>query len=255
MATTHSSAAVAASVLAAILTFVYISQFGRPDPESYRRFMESRRARPPVTEAPQIGLTLWRVTEDNSGGTGTCGFLRFSRKPLGDPVTTGDRFRLDVQSSQSGYIYVIAREVDALGKAGPPELLFPVRSANDGNNAISPATALLIPPASTVCDTLQLTHAGAEERVSVVFSLTPLEKLAARDKPYTIDPAIDADLIASAAACTEVRSRQTATSRNIELPDMGTRELEYTAAGPDAVFTAVERSKPAIATFSLKTGK
>jgi len=245
--------AFAVLIVALVAAWLYESGVGGT-PAAYRTFIESRVKPAPLTAAPQIGITLWRVTEDNASGTGTCGFLRFERKPIGDRVTTGDRLRLDVQSSQPGYIYVISQEVGASGKEEPPQLLFPVRSVNDGNNAISPATALMIPPAASVCDTLQLTHAGTEERVSVVFSSTPIAKLALRDTPYPLDPATYADLMSSSAECTEVRSRQRQATRSLELPDVETRNLEYTAAGPDVVFTATQTSKPAIATFSLKTG-
>lgn len=224
----------------------------------YERFLESRPGspNPPSPEtAPQIGVTVWRVTEDNATGTGTCGFLRFSRQPLAQPVHAEDRLRLDIQASRDGYIYVISREIDAAGRAGPSELLFPVTAVNHGDNRIAPGTALMIPPASDVCSTLQLTHAGAAEQVSVIFSDKPLDKLPASDRPYTIGPAVEAELAASAIAGREAGRPGPPDARGIELPDSESRHLDYASSGPDVVFTSTRTAGPVIATFSLKTLK
>jgi hypothetical protein len=225
---------------------------------TYESFLHSRPGSPsppPSNTNPQIGVTVWRVTEDNSAGDGACRFLRFSRQPLAQPVHTGDRLRLDIQTSREGHIYVISREIDGAGQAEPAELLFPVSSVNNGNNRIAPGSALMIPPASDVCSTLQLTHAGAAEQVSVVFSDKPLDKLPASDKPYSIDPAVEAAITASAAVSTQAGSSSPPDARGIELPDSESRHLDYASSGPDAVFTSTRTSGPVIATFNLKTLK
>jgi hypothetical protein len=174
---------------------------------------------------------------------------------MAQPVHTGDRLRLDVQTSREGYIYVISREIDGAGRAEPAELLFPVSSVNSGRNRIAPGSALMIPPASDVCSTLQLTHAGAAEQVSVVFSDKPLDSLPASDKPYSIDPAVEAAITASAAVSTQTGNPSPPDSRGIELPESESRHLDYASSGPDAVFTSTRTSGAAIATFTLKTLK
>jgi hypothetical protein len=124
------------------------------------------------------------------------------------------------------------------------------------SNQISPGAALLIPPASDVCNTLQLTHAGDREQVSVFLSDKPIEDLPARAEPYPIDPALDAKLTASAVGSASVTGQGTGVTRDVQLGDSGSRDLSYTSAGPDVVFTATGSTLgPMVATFTLKTMK
>lgn len=224
----------------------------------YEAFLRSRPGTPvdpPPSQPARIGVTVWRVSEDNAAGNGVCGFLRFTRQPLGQPVRTGERLRLDVQASRPGYIYVISREIEEGNRTGPPQLLFPVNSVNSGNNRIVPGSALLIPPAADVCSTLQLTHAGAAEQISVLFSESLLNSLPARDTPYVIDDAVETAIARSAAQCAQESAPLTTGQRDVELPDSEARNLAYTSAGPDAVFTSGRMTGPAIATFALRTLK
>jgi hypothetical protein len=228
--------------------------------DTYQAFLMSRPGSPnapPSTTPPQIGITVWRVSEDNAPGTGTaCGYLRFSRQPLTQPVHTGDKLRIDIQASRPGYIYILSREVDESGKPGPARLLFPVMTPGGANNQITPGTALLIPPASDVCNTLQLTHAGDREQVSVFLSDKPIEDLPARAEPYPIEPELDAKLTASAMGSVPVTGKSTEMTRDVQLGDTGSRDLSYTSAGPDVVFTASGSALgPMVATFTLKTVK
>jgi len=242
-------------VVAGMGVYRVISTASRAPYESFLRSRPGSPGPPPDT-APQIGVTVWRVSEDNAAsGGGVCGFLRFSRQLLDTPVHARDRLRLDVQASRQGYIYVISREVDGAGRAGPAELLFPVTSVNNGNNRILPGNALMIPPASNECRTLSLDHAGAAERVSVLFSETPLDSLPASSGPYNIDPAVEAALVASAAVCTPTGGPDITQARGIELPDSESRHLDYASSGPDVVFTSGRATGSAIATFTLKTLK
>jgi hypothetical protein len=238
---------------------IYRTVTGISFSEAYETFMLSRPGSPhppPSTTPPQIGITVWRVSDDNATGAGTCGYLRFSRQPLAQPVHTGDRLRIDIQASRTGYIYILSRELDESGKPGPARLLFPVITPGGANNQITPGNALLIPPASDVCNTLQLTHAGDREQVSVFLSEKPLEDLPAQAEPYSIDPALDAKLTASAVASTSVTGKSSEMTRDVQLGDSGSRDLNYTSVGPDAVFTANGSSMgPVIATFTLKTVK
>ena len=224
----------------------------------YEVFLRSRPGAPvvqPPSQPAQIGVTVWRVSEDNATGSGVCGFLRFTRQPLGQPVRTGERLRLDVQASRPGYIYVISREIEESNRPGPAQLLFPVNSVNSGNNRIVPGSALLIPPASDMCSTLQLTHAGAAEQISVLFSESVLNSLPTRDTPYVIGDAVEAGIARSAVQCAQESAPVTTGQRDVELPDSEARNLAYTSAGPDAVFTSDRMTGPAMATFTLRTLK
>ena len=208
----------------------------------------------PVVPAPQIGLTLWRVTEENAAGSGACGFLRFSRQPLAKPVHTGDRLRLDVQASQEGYVYVISREIDKSGNRGTAQLLFPVSSVNGGKNRISPGSALFIPPASDVCNTLELKHAGAAEQVWVLWSEKKITALPVQDEPYSLDAGAAAMVEETGGASAVAMSPEVTMARGIALPDSETRELGYSASGPDSTFTATGKPRTMLgATFTLKT--
>jgi hypothetical protein len=250
--------ALAGAVVAiAVVVAVWLSGSDRSG--AYETFMRTRRGSPspaPVDAPPQLGLTLWRVNADASAGSPEgCSQLRFSRQPLSDSVHTGDRLRLDVQSSVPGYVYIVSQEEDAGGKAGAALLLFPVTSINGGQNRVEPGVALMIPPASGICNTLQLTHAGEAEKVVVFFSVAPIDELPASEQPRPIASEVLRRIEARAESNSQVSYPSSPRRAEVvELPDSESRDLGYSAAGPDAVFTYRKKSgKIYAARFTLKT--
>lgn len=223
--------ALAGAVVAiAVIVAVWLS--GRDHSGAYEAFMRTRRGSPspaPPDVAPQLGLTLWRVSGDASVGNAEgCAQLRFSRQPLSSPVHLGDRLRLDVQSSIPGYVYLVSQEEDAGGKAGAALLLFPVTSVNSGRNRVEPGAALLIPPASGSCNTLQLTHAGEAERVAVFFSVAPIGEFPVSEQPAPIDPSAVRRIESRADSNVQVSYPSSPQGvGNVELPDNESRDLGY----------------------------
>src|SRR6185437_1708972 len=132
----------------------------------------------------QLVVSRWSSNDPQADSGGTCSELRFAPQRLSDPILLSDKLRFDVRSSKPGYLYVIARELDATGKRGAAILLFPVASFD---NRITPDKALLIPPANGgACNTLKITHLGEAEEMQILFSGEKISGLAARDEPYPI---------------------------------------------------------------------
>ena len=119
--------------------------------------------RPPVKPQPQpkptpaekvseIGVTMWKLRPSRSSDNGyklpvLVNDLRemwtAERIGIENPLAAGDRVRLAVESSVSGYLYVINSEIFADGSVGEPFLIFP--ETVDQDNSVKPGMLVDIP--------------------------------------------------------------------------------------------------------------
>lgn len=111
-----------------------------------------------VVKSEQIGVTFWRlrpVTADD-------GDVPYFSVRIGDGrenwtaervnsttrFKTGDRVRFTIESSRSGYLYIVNREFYADGTTGAANIIFPTMRTRGGNNEVV-AGSLVDVPAST----------------------------------------------------------------------------------------------------------
>lgn len=221
---------------------------------AYESFRRSRNdsPRPPSGQPPQIGVTMWRMLPE--AGQGPCDQVSV-RGGLGKPLNVGDQFRLGIEPSRPGYLYVFSAEVNNAALSDPI-LLYPLV---DGKNRVKPGVVTDLPPES-VCRPIELQHAGDAEEVFILLSDKPVPELPGRGDAYRFSRAVfdrvrngahvsDAFQPGSVAAGTRISPAEKAAAD-------GERDLGYADPGPDAVFTFPQGTDlPVIARITLRTVK
>ncbi len=141
---------------------VGIKRLPKPTPRTYKhtRTEKNRWKKPgpmPPSTAPlkvtEVGVTVWKMRPPRKGEVGH--FLPVKdetgtrRSWLAERVGTdavfkiGDKVRFAVESSDSGYLYIIDRETFSDGTFGAPELIFPQSESDD--NSIGPGMLFDLP--------------------------------------------------------------------------------------------------------------
>lgn len=132
-----------------------------------------RRATRPLPPAPRVqgrgrgqqvshavvGVTVWRLRASASGdeireliheapGPRAAG-QRVSMTPVRveteTPLDEGEKVRISIESSRTGYLYVVDRELYADGAKGRPILIFPTERTLEGNNRVRVGRPVTIP--------------------------------------------------------------------------------------------------------------
>ena len=101
----------------------------------------------------QLGLTLWRlrpgkdddpariITHDGADMTS----LTPERIAANTPLKYGEKIRLSFEAPQTGFLYIIDRELYSDGTTGAPQLIFPTLRTRGGDNAVAPGRLIEIP--------------------------------------------------------------------------------------------------------------
>ena len=130
----------------------------KPRPVSYNRVRTdknligrkpSAKPKPPRTAKPtitEIGVTMWKLRQPGEGENGyffnVLDENKMRTKWLGERTSAdtvfaaGDKLRFAVESSVSGYLYVIGRESYSDGRFGTPYPIFPESPSDD--NSVRP---------------------------------------------------------------------------------------------------------------------
>ena len=113
------------------------------------------------------------------------------RVEAGTTFREGDQVRLTIESAQTGYLYVIDRELLVDGSTGPAMLIYPWTGMQGGNNQVNPGKLIDIPaqeddPSYFTARRSSATHAG--EILTVIVTSSPLD-LPISDKPLQISNA------------------------------------------------------------------
>jgi Domain of unknown function (DUF4384) len=149
-------------------------------------------AQPPTTPLPQSvqpgtspdGTRIVPATATVSSGPSSSGMplgLKYSiLKKSGDNMVevpassifhAGDRIQINVQTNQSGYLYIISR-----GSSGTWKPMFPAAEVEDGSNYVEGFKSYVMPPKSRILFDEQ----AGNEKLFVIFSRVPepdLEKM------------------------------------------------------------------------------
>jgi hypothetical protein len=162
--------------------------------------------KPPAPVKPQgpCGKTTAPATastrQQNALGLG---YTLFMIKETGDAVRispdhqfrAGERIRLLVEANRDGYIYIFSQENDEA-----PKLLFPNTAIAGGSNCVSAHQTFWLPEDGEI----EFDNRPAREKLTVVFSETPLAKLAPSAKLE--GEAVEAGLFQEVARQTAVRA-------------------------------------------------
>jgi hypothetical protein len=150
------------------------------------------------TNVTEIGVTIWRLRPPLRGETGPK--LRVKIKGSPDEMWTaervgtdtvfrkGDRVRIAIESSVSGYLYVINSELYSTGRVGRPLLIFPLYE--DEDNSVEPGMLIDIPDKAEnypyfKLDPEEANYAG--ELLTFIVSPEPLTKLKVDNEGYVKD--------------------------------------------------------------------
>lgn len=156
----------------------------------------------PVLKAEELGVTFWRLrpVKDTDGdvptfpvriGDGTQKWAA-ERVKSSTRFKPGDRVRLTIEASRTGYLYIANREVYADGTTGDAEIIFPTLRTRSGDNHVSAGTLVEIPAStdSVPYFTIQPRRADyvGEELVVVITPnpMTDIEKML-RPEPISRD--------------------------------------------------------------------
>jgi hypothetical protein len=150
------------------------------------------------TKVTEIGITMWRLRPPFRGEAGPK--LRVKvKKDLSEMWTAervgtdkvfkkGDRVRIAIESSVSGYLYVINSELYSTGRVGRPLLIFPLYA--DEDNSVEPGMLIDIPDKAEdypyfLLDPEEVNYAG--ELLTFIVSPEPLTKLRVDKDNYVKD--------------------------------------------------------------------
>ncbi|MEP6901565.1 MAG: DUF4384 domain-containing protein, partial [Actinomycetota bacterium] len=111
-----------------------------------------------IRKAEQIGVTFWRlrpIAADDGDvpvfsvkvGDGRANWTA-ERVNSTTQFKIGDRVRFTIESSRSGYLYIVNREFYTDGTAGAAEIIFPTLRTRGGDNHVG-AGSLIEVPSST----------------------------------------------------------------------------------------------------------
>ncbi len=120
----------------------------------YRRISAKAVAASKADEFSQLGLTIWRLRP----ATATDPDLRIivqketesvelipERVPANAPLRIGENIRFSFESPQTGFLYVIDRELFADGSLSEPVLIFPTTRTRGGDNKVEAGKLIEIP--------------------------------------------------------------------------------------------------------------
>ncbi|MGI8883484.1 MAG: DUF4384 domain-containing protein [Pyrinomonadaceae bacterium] len=106
----------------------------------------------------ELGVTFWRLrpfSKDDEGApsfpvllNGKTENWTAGRVASATQFRKGDRVRFTVESSRSGWLYIVNREFYADGTSGEAKLIFPTSQTRGGDNRVKAGSLIDIPPAA-----------------------------------------------------------------------------------------------------------
>lgn len=153
----------------------------------------------------RLGVSIWRLSSDKKGaGSGgqnestirdsdTDQQYKPTRVSAETVFAPGDKVRLSFESPNSGYLYVINREVYTDNTVGEPRLIFPTMMARGGNNLVVAGQTVEVPGQSDRVLFFELESKNKNwrgELLTVIVSPEPLTDIEIPDGPSPISAAL-----------------------------------------------------------------
>ena len=152
-------------------------------------------------ELSQLGLTIWRLRPATTNDpnlriivqkeTDSAEFIP-ERVPANAPLRIGENIRFSFESPQTGYLYVIDRELYADGTMSEPVIIFPTTRTRKGDNKVEAGKLIEIPAQEDRPNyfTLQMSQLRTVnqtgEVLTVIVAPQPLEGITISAKPLTL---------------------------------------------------------------------
>jgi hypothetical protein len=253
--------AVAAAVaMAAVLAAVGGYMWLRPTPQSELLAARVKGKAAIATGSVQLGVTLWKMEpSQNSDPSGVREIVHPEpssqsgaepkqwtpvRLPTGAIFHLGDHFQVGIESSRSGYLYVINRSFRKDGSTGPASLIFPTNRIRAGENQIWPGRMVRLPDRDSVppyweLDSSRSDYAG--ELVIVLLAPGPIEGLDPKEEAFPVADDVVADWNKQFGAGVRFLSYESQQRRlTVEEADARDRGalLSRTAPSPEYIFEA-----------------
>ena len=158
----------------------------------YRRTSAQALTTAKPDELSQLGLTIWRLRPARPADTGARMIVQKAaesveyipeRMPANAPLRIGENIRFSFESPQTGYLYVIDRELYADGSMSAPMLIFPTTRTRGGDNKVEAGKLIEIPAQEdrpnfyTLQATRLTTVAQTGEVLTVIVAPQPLDGL------------------------------------------------------------------------------
>ena len=170
-----------------------------------RQSLYRRTSKQPIAAKPdelsQLGLTIWRLRPATTADPNTRIIVQKDaesvelipeRVPANAPLRMGENIRFSFESPQTGYLYVIDRELYADGTMGDPVLIFPTTRTRKGDNKVEAGKLIEIPAQDDRPNyfTLQMSQLRSVnqtgEVLTVIVAPQPLAELAIGAKPLSL---------------------------------------------------------------------
>jgi hypothetical protein len=149
---------------------------------------EARRLRRTAVKGELIGVTIWRLRDDQDEPTA-------ERATADTLFTEGERFRLSVEAPRrsDSYLYMIDREVYADGSTSDPYLVFPSRTTPEGGNVVTAGKPVFVPAQDDEFPYFTVERARKDslrEELAIIVSPKPLKlPLGTPDQPARLGKA------------------------------------------------------------------
>ena len=158
----------------------------------YRRTSAQSVVASKADELSQLGLTIWRLRAATAVDPNVRIIVQKEtesvelipeRVPANAPLRMGENIRFSFESPQTGYLYVIDREVYADGSFSEPVLIFPTTRTRKGDNKVEAGKLIEIPAQEDRPNyfTLQMSRLNNSsqtgEVLTVIVTPKPLEGL------------------------------------------------------------------------------
>lgn len=229
---------------------------------------------PPQTavDSEQLGITMWRLRPEKTGDSGarllTMGGSSNSSKMIAERVgldtifKKGEKVRISVESPQSGYLYIIDRELRKDKSVGDPYMIFPTLMARGGDNYVSSGKVVEIPaqtdnPCYFEIGSTDVNYAG--ELLSIIVSPVKIGGLKLTMEPLQLTTAQvekwETEWERMATTFELETSRGLTYTEEEKAAGEGTRQLTQKSPPPQTgIKIESEKGKPFLVSFPMKVG-
>jgi len=241
----------------------------RYKPATTRPAASTAAHKPGMSNALQLGLTIWRLRPSSMAQTGARIIVHHDgeteewtpeRIESNTPLRMGERIRFSFESPQTGYLYVIDREQYG-GSMSDPQLIFPTTRTREGDNRVEPGKIIEIPAQNDRPNYFTLRRTRLDltgELLTVIVTPQPIEGITIGDKPLALSSQQVAQWENQWGALTEKfemagGSGKTWTKAEQEAGANGTRQLTQDDPGPQTIYrVAVKSGEPLLVKIGLR---
>lgn len=167
----------------------------------YRRTSAQAVAAAKADELAELGLTIWRLRPATAADTKVRIIVQKEtesvelipeRMPANAPLRIGENIRFSFESPQTGYLYVIDRELYTDGSMSEPLLIFPTLRTRKGDNKVEAGKLVEIPAQEDRPNYFTLLMSRLNNSVqmgevlTVIVAPQPLAGIVIGDKPLKL---------------------------------------------------------------------